>query len=125
MPIRVTCPCGRQLAVKDSLAGKKVKCPKCKQPLLIPGPGSPSADSQGASAVGAASNRKGSPADGDDPGPMADLLDEVGLRAPTTGRRCPDCFADMGMEAIICIQCGFNTETGKRLRTKRDIIDER
>jgi hypothetical protein len=123
MPIQVTCQCGQKLAVKDGLAGKKVKCPKCQQPLLIPGPASPSADSRAPGAVGAAPNRKGPSGDPDDEGPLADLLDEIGLRAPTTGRRCPDCFADMGMEAIICIQCGFNTETGKRLRTKRDIVD--
>ena len=123
MPIQVTCQCGQKLAVKDELAGKRVKCPKCKQPLAIPGLGAPASESPAAGGqASTAAKRKNTKGDGDQ-GSMADLLDEVGLKAPTTGRRCPDCFADMGVEAIICIQCGFNTETGKRLRTKRDIVD--
>jgi hypothetical protein len=124
MPIKVTCSCGQKLAVKDALAGKKVKCPKCKQPLAIPGPGSTKSPSPTGAQPASASKRRVSGAD-EPSGSISDLLDEVGLRAPTTGRRCPHCFADMGLEAIICIQCGYNTETGKRLRTKRDIIDGR
>ncbi len=41
MPIRLECPnpdCKVKLAVKEHLAGKRVPCPKCKQPLLIPAP---------------------------------------------------------------------------------------
>jgi hypothetical protein len=37
MPIRVTCSgCKTTLAVKDHLAGKRVKCPKCQSPLSVP-----------------------------------------------------------------------------------------
>ena len=125
MPIQVTCPCGQRLAVKDELAGKRVKCPKCKQPLAISGQGSQTADTPAAGGKTTSAPKSQKTKKDEDGGGLADLLDEVGLTAPTTGRRCPDCFADMGMEAIICIQCGFSTETGKRLRTKRDIIDGR
>jgi hypothetical protein len=41
MPIRLECPnpkCKVKLTVKDHLAGKRVPCPKCKQPILIPAP---------------------------------------------------------------------------------------
>ncbi|MFM9960137.1 MAG: hypothetical protein ACKV2Q_02815 [Planctomycetaceae bacterium] len=38
MPIKVTCACGKKLAVKDELAGKKVKCPACQKLLSIPKP---------------------------------------------------------------------------------------
>ena len=38
MPIRVQCSgCKTTLAVKDHLAGKRVKCPKCQSPLSVPG----------------------------------------------------------------------------------------
>lgn len=37
MPISVTCQCGQSFRAKDDLAGKRVKCPKCGQPLTIPG----------------------------------------------------------------------------------------
>lgn len=38
MPIKVACACGKKLAVKDELAGKKVKCPACQKLLSIPKP---------------------------------------------------------------------------------------
>ncbi len=37
MPIRVQClTCKTTLAVKDHLAGKRVRCPKCQNPLAVP-----------------------------------------------------------------------------------------
>ncbi len=38
MPISVTCPCGKKLNAPDTLAGKKAKCPACKQMLTVPEP---------------------------------------------------------------------------------------
>jgi predicted Zn finger-like uncharacterized protein len=38
MPIQVTCPeCRATLRVRDDLAGKKVKCPRCAHALAVPG----------------------------------------------------------------------------------------
>jgi hypothetical protein len=39
MPIPLTCPCGRALRIKDELAGRKVRCPACKDVLSVPEPG--------------------------------------------------------------------------------------
>ena len=36
MPIVVVCPCGKSVTAKDELAGRRVKCPGCGQPLLVP-----------------------------------------------------------------------------------------
>lgn len=36
MPLLVECACGKKLSVRDELAGKKVKCPKCGQVLVAP-----------------------------------------------------------------------------------------
>src|SRR5262245_6841787 len=37
MAIAVPCPgCGRNLKVKDELAGKRIRCPDCGQVLLVP-----------------------------------------------------------------------------------------
>lgn len=36
MAISVTCACGKRLQAKDTLAGKRVKCPACGQELLLP-----------------------------------------------------------------------------------------
>jgi WD40 repeat protein len=36
MPIAVTCECGKQLRVKDDLAGKRIRCPACQTVVTIP-----------------------------------------------------------------------------------------
>jgi hypothetical protein len=39
MPLATICPgCQQQLKVPDHLAGKRVRCPKCKQEMLVPLP---------------------------------------------------------------------------------------
>jgi hypothetical protein len=37
--IRVTCACGAAFAVKPEFAGRKGKCPRCGQPVQVPGDG--------------------------------------------------------------------------------------
>ncbi|MFO0864730.1 MAG: hypothetical protein U0744_08780, partial [Gemmataceae bacterium] len=41
MAIRISCDCGKTMAVKDELAGRKIRCPQCQD--LIPVPTGPSA----------------------------------------------------------------------------------
>lgn len=36
MAIDLTCPCGQRFRVKDELAGKRVTCTKCRQPINVP-----------------------------------------------------------------------------------------
>lgn len=36
MPIPLKCACGKKFALKDELAGRKVKCPACQQVLSVP-----------------------------------------------------------------------------------------
>ena len=36
MSIRLKCPCGQNLQVKDHLAGKTIRCPKCDRPVAVP-----------------------------------------------------------------------------------------
>ena len=38
MPIALTCSCGRALRVKDELAGRKIRCPKCSAVVAVPRP---------------------------------------------------------------------------------------
>jgi hypothetical protein len=36
MAIRFTCGCGRNLAVKDELAGRAIRCPQCQDVVTVP-----------------------------------------------------------------------------------------
>lgn len=81
------------------MAGKRVKCPKCNEPLTIPAAKTPSP---------AATPRAG----------ITDLLDEVGVRGARLGPVCPDCGEDVQPGAILCIQCGYNFAMGRRMYTE-------
>ncbi|MCA9215691.1 MAG: hypothetical protein KDB27_21650 [Planctomycetales bacterium] len=43
MAIKVKCKCGKAFGAPENLAGKRVKCPGCQDPVLIPGAASPAA----------------------------------------------------------------------------------
>ena len=105
MAIKVKCgSCDAGFKAKDSLAGRKVKCPKCKEPLRIPAaPPQPVAK---AAAAPAASHN-----------PLLDLLDEQNIRSTSGGPMCENCAADLEPGAIICMECGFNHQTGGQLQT--------
>ena len=90
MPITVSCQCGKSFQAKDELAGRRVKCPSCGSGIQIPSP---------------------TPQGG-----LTDLLAEEGMGAPV-GRTCPSCHAKIDDNAVLCISCGLNLETGQQLRT--------
>lgn len=48
MPIVVKCQCGKKFKAKDKLAGRKVRCPACREPLRIPAGGSEAGAPEGA-----------------------------------------------------------------------------
>ena len=92
MPIKVACKCGASFAAKDELAGKAVRCPKCKQPLKIPTPA--------ATPVSAMTHG------------LDDLFDEAGISAKK-GPSCPKCNAELKPNAIMCVACGFDLQSGE------------
>jgi len=49
MAIIVSCSCGKRFKAKDELAGKKVRCPGCKNPVTVEGKAAKSKSSGGAS----------------------------------------------------------------------------
>ena len=105
MSIKATCgQCQASFKAPDKLAGKKVKCPKCGKGLTIPA----------ATAAAASSARRPARKVLD---PMEALLDEANVKAPTTGPICPDCGMPISPGAKICIDCGYNLETERRMKT--------
>ena len=89
---RIACPqCGKQYRWSEQYAGRKVRC-KCGQTMRMP-----------AEAPTAAESAAG----------MYDLADSG---APAGGAgTCPSCSAAMPADAVICIECGYNVQTGQRM----------
>jgi len=99
MPIKVTCRCGQQFAAKDELAGKVVKCPKCKEPLKV---GETPSKPKGAES--GAGTQPGVAA----PSAVAALLDEVGFhvhgdKVDETVQHCPACDQKISDHAVLCV----------------------
>lgn len=95
MPVKVSCHCGQSFTAKDELVGQTLLCPKCSAPLTIGAPRQ----------VAAGASRKAG---------LDDLFDEVGIKE-VRGPRCPSCGAGMKPNAVICLECGYNTKTGTKV----------
>lgn len=103
MPIKVNCgSCSASFKAKDELAGRRVKCPKCQQPIVI-----------AAAPVAAKPAPAKRPAN-----PLLDLLDDEDVRSVARGPICGNCGVEVKNGTVICIECGFNQETGDRLTTE-------
>jgi len=108
MAIKVKCgKCDAGFKAKDSLAGRRVKCPKCKEPLTIPAAAPPQQAAKAVSAAPAASHN-----------PLLDLLDEQNIRQTSGGAMCENCAGELEPGAFICMECGFNHQTGGQLQTE-------
>jgi hypothetical protein len=105
---KFACPaCGKEYAWKPELAGRKAKC-KCGEPISVP-----------ATPPGAAAP---------EPEPEVDFdsfdFDAAAAAAPAAAAaraaeapRCPSCRKALPAGAVICVQCGFNLQTGQRMST--------
>lgn len=126
MAIDIACPsCQQKYHLKDELAGKKAKCVKCGSSIAIPAPVAAAvaaeplpdlsdlfSDFHAEPAKPVASAKLASPAKPAKP-------------AVTSGAKtsCPGCGAAMDKAAVICVKCGFNARTGKKLETKHEDVD--
>lgn len=121
MPIKVACKCGQAFSVKDELAGKTLKCPKCQQPLAIPASAAPS-PAKGATPVASgaparpAAAAKGAPVAAN---PMAGLFEEAGFKEHQ-GPRCPQCAEPLKQPtAVLCTHCGFHLQSGQKIEAAK------
>ncbi len=93
--------CARTYSWKPELAGKRVKC-KCGQPLSVPA-GNPAADDAPEGFEGLM--------------PAGDHA--AAVPAKQSGPACPSCSAPVDPAAVICVNCGHNLKTGKKLKTTK------
>lgn len=107
----ITCPeCTKRFRGKVSLAGKKIKCPFCKDPFVVPKDIGVSIAVQEAKPE---ERKKITFDDEDDPG-------AYGVTALDLAPRCPNCANPMADEkAFICLYCGYNTLTREWGKTEK------
>ncbi len=105
---KFTCAgCSKTYAWKPELAGKKVRC-KCGQVMSVPKARAPEADLDG-------------PPELDDLYEIAGEREEKARRTPQTTSagelRCPSCQSEVEPGAVLCMACGMNFKTGKKMKT--------
>jgi hypothetical protein len=114
---KFACPsCGRQFTWKPELAGRSAKC-KCGATVKIPAqPTSAAPQAKRAAPSAGATAPQG---DGGNPLDGYDFIAAAAAAAPVAdaGLRCPSCGGAMLPGAVICVSCGFNLKTGKRMST--------
>jgi hypothetical protein len=122
--ISVTCPgCKKSMRAPGEARGKKVRCKTCSHVFVIPVSAGQQAGSR--APAGKPGARPQSEADR-----IASLLppeevDEDGDGKPygvstlDLTPRCPHCANELDDGAIICLHCGYNTQTREFHRTRR------
>src|SRR5436190_7209076 len=105
MPQILRCPhCQKTMQVPDNVAGKRVSCPSCKQPFMVPAAPLPP-PSGGAASTGAFTAPPPRPA----PAPEPTNGSRAG--AATTPTKCPSCGSQLLEGAVSCMDCGFLLQT--------------
>ncbi len=127
--ITIVCPeCGKKINVASEAVGKKVRCKDCEHVFVVAAPGGKKAARPAAAPAKApAGAKKKAP----DPRaakprpdkPKADDEEEnsnpYGVTSLDLAPRCPDCAQEMESEdAIICLHCGYNTQTRSKVESR-------
>jgi DNA-directed RNA polymerase subunit RPC12/RpoP len=141
--ISISCPeCKKQLNLPETLKGKKIRCKDCGTVFPVtpaPAAAKPAApfkaaakmeEDEDAGSYGFASEDSAASKPADQPPPKpppaakkGDDDDEgsnpYGVTETSIAARCPHCAKKMESEdAIVCLHCGYNTQTRKRADTK-------
>jgi membrane associated rhomboid family serine protease len=118
-PLKFACACGKRLAVAPELAGRRVRCPKCRAPIVVPSVAPPAAHSELDDLFPTLSEGEtqlrlapvdSPPATADRPAPL-DAGD---------GKTCPSCGKGWPKSAKICVACGIDLKTGRAIEMKDD-----
>jgi hypothetical protein len=142
MAIEFACGCGKRLKAAEQHAGKRAKCNGCGQIVSIPG-----AKSALPSPVAAVPQKRSAPSIPTAkavatavpkavPAASANHLDDffqaevptalqvnaiTSTRTTTPARQgvksCPGCNQTLSPSAVICINCGYNLNTGQKMKT--------
>jgi membrane associated rhomboid family serine protease len=115
--LKFACPCGKRLAVGRDYAGRRVRCPKCHQPVTVPAAPSRTestiddlfpALAEGESALRLAPLEAPAPSQ-----PPSETV-------PSDDKICPSCGKSLPATAKICVMCGINLKTGRAIEMRDD-----
>ncbi len=115
----ITCPeCTKKFKGKSDLAGKKVKCPACGQPFVVPGGAKAKPQAKPPAVPEPPPSRApGSPSWDEDEGPA-----NYDVNAQDLTPRCPHCAKELlSADAVVCIYCGYNVLTRTMGQTTKAI----
>jgi hypothetical protein len=115
--ITVECKCGKRLKAPASAVGKKAKCPKCGNVMRIEAPPPPPPPEE--------------PGEGEF---GLDALYEVAAKEErvaasqegqaTAAMRCPSCGSGVEAGAVICVSCGYDFRTNRKVAPKAETVVE-
>jgi DNA-directed RNA polymerase subunit RPC12/RpoP len=127
----IVCPvCQKRFKGKPELIGKKIKCPGCSEPFVVPANGETSTSPAKESATKPPPKPAAKPPKMELPEKPAKKAEveaatddaAYGVGRIDTAPRCPHCAKEMlSADAIICVHCGYNTLTRVHGETKKTI----
>jgi hypothetical protein len=123
MPFKVVCPnCQKALAAKEEMAGRTVRCPKCKKPLTVPAPKAAASQRPPARREAAPPQRQTAAASSSAGSTTSIWDDDLGAAASPAGTGpsspCPGCGKSLGEDKVVCIDCGYNRKLGRKMVTQ-------
>ena len=120
--IPVRCQCGKAFGAAQRLAGKTVSCPACKQPLTVPTttetPTGPKDTTSKNVSVSKPRSKQTSQPTAKNLKAINEVLDDVGV-AQIGVQLCPGCNSELETDAVMCVHCGYQVESGKTLKMKQ------
>jgi hypothetical protein len=118
MSYESSCPsCGRRLFLGDENVGARVKCPACGNVWTPSAPGADVLPEVFAIVADDAARPRLRPEPPSELVAAQPMPSAVRPLDAAGSEPCPECGSALAPDAVLCIQCGFNRQTGKRLRT--------
>lgn len=123
--MKVSCPCGKRIRVPANATGRKARCPVCHNVFVVgQTPASPTEAIRSHPHVQPATPEPEEYEEQDEAAGWSEseqsLLSEAEQQAGAAGgvscKLCPNCGQTMPLEARLCVACGFDTKSGRRLQ---------
>lgn len=117
--LKFACACGKRLAVPRDWSGRRVRCPQCRAPIVVPAAAPPVAHSEIDDLFPTLSEGETilrlAPVDS----PAATVPGSAPIDSGD-GKTCPSCGKKWPKSAKICVACGIDLKTGRAIEIRDD-----